>query len=86
MYSDAHKLSIVLTPVVMPPFPGWHQRVRGRAVLVLDTTHCRPDCVFPARSEAVRFALAAFKAETFNPATLFLVGTHILGRSAGIFL
>ena len=57
-----------------------YQRIRGLALLILDTTYCHPQYAFPAQSEAIRFVLEAIKAETFNPATLFLVGTYTIGR------
>lgn len=54
--------------------------VRGRCQLVLDTTYCAPQHVFPPQVEVIRFAVDAVRAEAFNPRTLFLFGSYTIGK------
>ncbi|CAK0744358.1 hypothetical protein CVIRNUC_001541 [Coccomyxa viridis] len=56
------------------------QRVRGRATLVLDTTYCSPQYLFPPQLQVLQFVLEAVRAEAFNPATLFLFGSYTIGK------
>lgn len=54
----------------MPQLRG----IIGRAVLVLDTTYCDPTYTFPPQADVLQFALDVFRAEQFNPRTLYLFG------------
>jgi len=56
------------------------QAMRGRAVLVLDTTYCDPQYCFPAQQEVVANVIRAVQAESFNPRTLFLFGSYTIGK------
>ncbi|CAL5219226.1 g1019 [Coccomyxa viridis] len=56
------------------------QRVRGIASIVLDTTYCSPQYLFPPQLQVLHFVLEAVRAEAFNPATLFLFGSYTIGK------
>lgn len=43
------------------------QPLRGCSLLVLDTTYCSPEHVFPTQAAVLKYTLAAVKAELFNP-------------------
>ncbi|BDA41683.1 DNA cross-link repair 1A protein at C-terminar half [Coccomyxa sp. Obi] len=54
--------------------------VRGRAMLILDTTYCAAQYDFPPQLQVLQFVLEAVRAEAFNPATLFLFGSYTIGK------
>ncbi|KAL3148139.1 hypothetical protein ABBQ38_014420 [Trebouxia sp. C0009 RCD-2024] len=57
------------------------QRVRGGVDLVLDTTYCQPQYIFPKQEEVLSFVLDAVRAEAFNEKrTLFLFGSYTIGK------
>ncbi|KIZ07917.1 DNA cross-link repair 1A protein [Monoraphidium neglectum] len=54
--------------------------MRGRAVLVLDTTYADPQYCFPPQQQVVDSVIRSVKAESFNPRTLFLFGSYTIGK------
>ncbi|XP_039126891.1 LOW QUALITY PROTEIN: uncharacterized protein LOC120263030 [Dioscorea cayenensis subsp. rotundata] len=48
--------------------------------LILDTTYCNPQYDFPKQEAVIQFVIEAIQAETFNPKTLFLIGTYTIGK------
>ncbi|EFJ23502.1 hypothetical protein SELMODRAFT_415475 [Selaginella moellendorffii] len=50
------------------------------STLVLDTTYCDPQYDFPKQETVIQFVIDAIQAESFNPSTLFLIGTYSLGK------
>ncbi|KAK8503211.1 hypothetical protein V6N11_066476 [Hibiscus sabdariffa] len=48
--------------------------------LILDTTYCNPQYDFPKQEAVIQFAIEAIQAETFNPKTLFLIGSYTIGK------
>eukprot|EP00873_Tetraselmis_striata_P015488 jgi/Tetstr1/435752/TSEL_024647.t1 len=56
------------------------QAVRGRVRLVLDATYCTPDYDCPPQEEAVKMVVDGVRSESFNPNTLFLIGTYKIGK------
>ncbi|EXB74918.1 DNA cross-link repair 1A protein [Morus notabilis] len=63
-------------------------RARFIHTLVLDTTYCNPQASlnvnygydFPKQEAVIQFVLDAIQAETFNPKTLFLIGSYTIGK------
>ncbi|XP_047170038.1 DNA cross-link repair protein SNM1 isoform X1 [Vigna umbellata] len=53
--------------------------------LILDTTYCNPQYDFPKQEAVIQFVIDAIQAETFNPKTLFLIGSYTIGKER-IFL
>ncbi|KAI8467405.1 MAG: beta-lactamase-like protein [Monoraphidium minutum] len=63
------------------------ESMRGRSVLVLDTTYADPQYAFPPQEDVVASVVRAVKArcarasaESFNPRTLFLFGSYTIGK------
>ncbi|CAJ1973604.1 unnamed protein product [Sphenostylis stenocarpa] len=54
--------------------------------LILDTTYCNPQYEFPKQEAVIQFVIDAIQAETFNPKTLFLIGSYTIGRDQWDFL
>jgi DNA cross-link repair 1A protein len=52
--------------------------------LILDTTYCDPQYDFPKQDTVVQFVIDAIQAETFNPKTLFLIGSYTIGELLGL--
>lgn len=48
--------------------------------LILDTTYCNPHYDFPKQEAVIQFVIEAIQAESFNPKTLFLIGTYTIGK------
>ncbi|KAK8991540.1 hypothetical protein V6N11_062548 [Hibiscus sabdariffa] len=48
--------------------------------LILDTTYCNPQYDFPKQEAVIQFVIEAIQAETFNPKTLFLIGSYTIGK------
>eukprot|EP00850_Spirogloea_muscicola_P016802 SM000139S00119 [mRNA] locus=s139:214876:218231:+ [translate_table: standard] len=48
--------------------------------LILDTTFCQPQYDFPKQDIVIQYVTDAILVESFNPRSLFLIGTHLLGR------
>ncbi|KAL6215661.1 hypothetical protein ACLB2K_015089 [Fragaria x ananassa] len=48
--------------------------------LILDTTYCNPQYDFPKQEAVIQFVIDAIQAETFNPKTLFLIGSYTIGK------
>ncbi|XP_015884412.3 DNA cross-link repair protein SNM1 [Ziziphus jujuba] len=48
--------------------------------LILDTTYCNPQYDFPKKEAAIQFVIDAIQAESFNPKTLFLIGSYTIGK------
>ncbi|XP_050364634.1 DNA cross-link repair protein SNM1 [Argentina anserina] len=48
--------------------------------LILDTTYCNPQYDFPKQEAVIQFVIDAIQAETFNPRTLFLIGSYTIGK------
>ncbi|XP_062023399.1 DNA cross-link repair protein SNM1 [Rosa rugosa] len=48
--------------------------------LILDTTYCNPQYDFPKQEAVIQFVVDAIQAETFNPKTLFLIGSYTIGK------
>ncbi|XP_054819313.1 uncharacterized protein LOC129318516 [Prosopis cineraria] len=48
--------------------------------LILDTTYCNPQYDFPKQEAVTQFVIDAIQAETFNPRTLFLIGSYTIGK------
>ncbi|KAG9458022.1 hypothetical protein H6P81_002530 [Aristolochia fimbriata] len=48
--------------------------------LILDTTYCNPQYDFPKQEAVIQFVIEAIQAETFNPTTLFLIGSYTIGK------
>ncbi|KAK8509159.1 hypothetical protein V6N13_062213 [Hibiscus sabdariffa] len=48
--------------------------------LILDTTYCNPQYDFPKQEAVMQFVIEAIQAETFNPKTLFLIGSYTIGK------
>ncbi|CAA2956486.1 DNA cross-link repair SNM1 [Olea europaea subsp. europaea] len=48
--------------------------------LILDTTYCDPQYDFPKQEAVIQFVIDAIQAETFNPKTLFLIGSYTIGK------
>ncbi|KAG5030876.1 hypothetical protein JHK85_014858 [Glycine max] len=48
--------------------------------LILDTTYCNPQYDFPKQESVIQFVIDAVQAETFNPKTLFLIGSYTIGK------
>ncbi|KAL9240679.1 hypothetical protein vseg_014870 [Gypsophila vaccaria] len=48
--------------------------------LILDTTYCNPQYDFPKQEEVMQFVIEAIQAESFNPKTLFLIGSYTIGK------
>ncbi|XP_039016858.1 DNA cross-link repair 1A protein-like [Hibiscus syriacus] len=48
--------------------------------LILDTTYCNPQYDFPKQEDVIQFVIEAIQAETFNPKTLFLIGSYTIGK------
>ncbi|XP_074281401.1 uncharacterized protein LOC141606247 [Silene latifolia] len=48
--------------------------------LILDTTYCNPQYNFPKQEEVMQFVIEAIQAESFNPKTLFLIGSYTIGK------
>ncbi|KAM6541940.1 hypothetical protein CsatB_006387 [Cannabis sativa] len=48
--------------------------------LILDTTYCNSQYDFPKQETVIQFVLDAIQAETFNPKTLFLIGSYTIGK------
>ncbi|GMN63276.1 hypothetical protein TIFTF001_032345 [Ficus carica] len=59
-------------------------RARFIHTLILDTTYCNPQASlcydFPKQEAVIQFVLDAIQAETFNPKTLFLIGSYTIGK------
>ena len=51
-----------------------------RPALMLDTTYCAPQHVFPPQTEVLAAVRDAVLAEAFNPKVLFLFGTYTIGK------
>eukprot|EP00850_Spirogloea_muscicola_P007807 SM000040S14819 [mRNA] locus=s40:491944:495266:- [translate_table: standard] len=47
--------------------------------LILDTTFCQPQYDFPKQDIVIQYVIDAILVESFNPRSLFLIGTHLLG-------
>eukprot|EP00850_Spirogloea_muscicola_P009722 SM000055S18256 [mRNA] locus=s55:342472:345837:- [translate_table: standard] len=47
--------------------------------LILDTTFCQPQFDFPKQDIVIQYVIDAVLVESFNPRSLFLIGTHLLG-------
>jgi DNA cross-link repair 1A protein len=56
------------------------EALRGRAVLVLDTTYADPAYAFPPQASVIDSVIRAVRAESFNPRTLFLFGSYTIGK------
>ncbi|KAI3938887.1 hypothetical protein MKW92_012510 [Papaver armeniacum] len=50
------------------------------STLILDTTYCKPEYDFPKQEAVIQFVIDAIQAETFNPKTLFLIGSYTIGK------
>ena len=62
-------------------------RIRAtQALLILDTTYCEQEYVFPKQEDVVNFIIAAIEAERFNPKTLFLLGAYTNVGKERLFL
>lgn len=48
--------------------------------LILDTTYCNPQYNFPKQEIVLQFVIEAIQAESFNPKTLFLIGSYTIGK------
>ncbi|KAG2635239.1 uncharacterized protein LOC120660765 [Panicum virgatum] len=48
--------------------------------LILDTTYCNPRYDFPSQEIVIQFVIEAIQAESFNPKTLFLIGSYTIGK------
>nr|CAD1826089.1 unnamed protein product [Ananas comosus var. bracteatus] len=48
--------------------------------LILDTTYCNPQYDFPKQEVVIQFVIEAIQAESFNPKTLFLIGSYTIGK------
>ncbi|KAH9611351.1 hypothetical protein KSS87_006105 [Heliosperma pusillum] len=48
--------------------------------LILDTTYCNSKYNFPKQEEVMQFVIEAIQAESFNPKTLFLIGSYTIGK------
>ncbi|KAL5697254.1 hypothetical protein ACHQM5_030890 [Ranunculus cassubicifolius] len=48
--------------------------------LILDTTYCNPQYDFPKQEDIIQFVIESIQAETFNPKTLFLIGSYTIGK------
>ncbi|XP_057985792.1 uncharacterized protein LOC110662260 isoform X2 [Hevea brasiliensis] len=48
--------------------------------LILDTTYCNPQYDFPKQEAVIQFVIEAIQAESFNPKTLFLIGSYTIGK------
>ncbi|KAF3446131.1 hypothetical protein FNV43_RR11310 [Rhamnella rubrinervis] len=48
--------------------------------LILDTTYCNPQYEFPKKEAVIQFVIDAIQAESFNPKTLFLIGSYTIGK------
>ncbi|KAK9213092.1 hypothetical protein WN943_002479 [Citrus x changshan-huyou] len=48
--------------------------------LILDTTYCNPLYDFPKQEAVIQFVIEAIQAESFNPKTLFLIGSYTIGK------
>ncbi|XP_050220543.1 DNA cross-link repair protein pso2/snm1 [Mercurialis annua] len=48
--------------------------------LILDTTYCNPQYDFPKQEAVIQFVVEAIQAESFNPKTLFLIGSYTIGK------
>ncbi|XP_020536648.1 uncharacterized protein LOC105638059 isoform X2 [Jatropha curcas] len=48
--------------------------------LILDTTYCNPQYDFPKQEAVIQFVIEAIQAESFNPRTLFLIGSYTIGK------
>ena len=55
----------------------------GPAVM-LDTTYCSPQHVFPPQSEVLAAVRDSVRAEAFNPKVLFLFGTYTIGGAVQV--
>ncbi|XP_062098103.1 uncharacterized protein LOC133803971 isoform X2 [Humulus lupulus] len=55
-------------------------RTRPIHTLILDTTYCNPQYDFPKQETVIQFVIDAIQAETFNPKTLFLIGSYTIGK------
>ncbi|KAI5076808.1 hypothetical protein GOP47_0008873 [Adiantum capillus-veneris] len=53
--------------------------------VILDTTYCNPQYVFPKQEVVIQFIIDAIQAEAFNPSTLFLIGTYTIGKERIFF-
>ncbi|KAI3957923.1 hypothetical protein MKW92_024405 [Papaver armeniacum] len=51
------------------------------STLILDTTYCKPEYDFPKQEAVIQFVIDAIQAETFNPKTLFLIGSYTIGAA-----
>ncbi|OIV96441.1 hypothetical protein TanjilG_09868 [Lupinus angustifolius] len=48
--------------------------------LILDSTYCNPQYDFPKQDAVIQFVIDAIQAESFNPKTLFLIGSYTIGK------
>lgn len=48
--------------------------------LILDTTYCNPQYDFPKQEAVAQFVVESIQAESFNPNTLFLIGSYTIGK------
>jgi|AntAceMinimDraft_5_1070358.scaffolds.fasta_scaffold16363_2 DNA cross-link repair 1A protein len=55
-------------------------RCRPACALMLDTTYCSPQHVFPPQAEVLTAVRDGVRAEAFNPKVLFLFGTYTIGE------
>ena len=56
-----------------------------RPAVMLDTTYCSPNHVFPPQCEVLAAVRDSVKAESFNPRVLFLFGTYTIGKERVFF-
>ncbi|KAL5559585.1 hypothetical protein UlMin_035796 [Ulmus minor] len=56
--------------------------LQARAIhtLILDTTYCNSEYDFPKQEAVIQFVIDAIQAESFNPKTLFLIGSYTIGK------
>ena len=67
-----------------PTLRSLASRRPGPAVM-LDTTYCSPQHVFPPQAEVLAAVRDSVKAEAFNPRVLFLFGTYTIGKERVFF-